>query len=258
MSIGHLVMLHGCTIARELARGHRRDRAQPRGDRQELPDRRGRHGDRGQGDPRRLAGARRASKVVRSLTAEEIATNTWIAEHYVERAARYRQGLEADRMSREPLPRLARGLGAAARLREPLSRSTRCAFPRPRRSPRFFLTPRYIIALGHRVQRRGLRAARHPRVPLLPPGAGGGRHAILKALGLGAAFSFLMEVMQLFVPNRVRLDRATWRANAARRARRRAGVRATRSTRSSPGRSGDAARATSSSPARGATRGWCC
>ena len=33
-------------------------------------------------------------KVVRALTPEEIAMNTWIAEHYVERAARYRQGLK--------------------------------------------------------------------------------------------------------------------------------------------------------------------
>jgi carbonic anhydrase/acetyltransferase-like protein (isoleucine patch superfamily) len=32
-------------------------------------------------------------KVVRQLTPEEIRTNTWIAEHYVERAQRYRQGL---------------------------------------------------------------------------------------------------------------------------------------------------------------------
>jgi carbonic anhydrase/acetyltransferase-like protein (isoleucine patch superfamily) len=32
-------------------------------------------------------------KVVRALTAEEIANNTWIAEHYVERAERYRKGL---------------------------------------------------------------------------------------------------------------------------------------------------------------------
>ena len=32
-------------------------------------------------------------KVVRSLTAEEIANNTWIAEHYVERAQRYSKGL---------------------------------------------------------------------------------------------------------------------------------------------------------------------
>jgi carbonic anhydrase/acetyltransferase-like protein (isoleucine patch superfamily) len=34
------------------------------------------------------------NKVVRSLTPEEIATNTWIAEHYVERAAIYRKGLK--------------------------------------------------------------------------------------------------------------------------------------------------------------------
>jgi carbonic anhydrase/acetyltransferase-like protein (isoleucine patch superfamily) len=34
------------------------------------------------------------NKVVRMLTAEEIAMNTWIAEHYVERAAMYRQGLK--------------------------------------------------------------------------------------------------------------------------------------------------------------------
>jgi carbonic anhydrase/acetyltransferase-like protein (isoleucine patch superfamily) len=33
-------------------------------------------------------------RVVRALTPEEIAMNTWIAEHYVERAARYRQGLK--------------------------------------------------------------------------------------------------------------------------------------------------------------------
>jgi len=34
------------------------------------------------------------NKIVRTLTPEEIATNTWIAEHYVERAARYRKGLK--------------------------------------------------------------------------------------------------------------------------------------------------------------------
>jgi carbonic anhydrase/acetyltransferase-like protein (isoleucine patch superfamily) len=33
-------------------------------------------------------------KVVRQLTAEEIATNTWIAGHYVERSAIYRRGLK--------------------------------------------------------------------------------------------------------------------------------------------------------------------
>ena len=34
------------------------------------------------------------NKVVRQLTPEEIANNTWIAEHYVERARAYRQGLK--------------------------------------------------------------------------------------------------------------------------------------------------------------------
>ena len=33
-------------------------------------------------------------RVVRKLTPEEIALNTWIAEHYVERAERYRRGLK--------------------------------------------------------------------------------------------------------------------------------------------------------------------
>jgi carbonic anhydrase/acetyltransferase-like protein (isoleucine patch superfamily) len=33
-------------------------------------------------------------KVVRQLTPEQIALNTWIAEHYVERSARYRQELK--------------------------------------------------------------------------------------------------------------------------------------------------------------------
>jgi carbonic anhydrase/acetyltransferase-like protein (isoleucine patch superfamily) len=34
------------------------------------------------------------NKIVRALTPAEIATNTWIAEHYVERAATYRKGLK--------------------------------------------------------------------------------------------------------------------------------------------------------------------
>ena len=34
------------------------------------------------------------NKVVRTLSPEEIATNTWIAEHYVERAGLYRKGLK--------------------------------------------------------------------------------------------------------------------------------------------------------------------
>jgi len=34
------------------------------------------------------------NKIVRQLSPEEIAMNTWIAEHYVERAAIYRKGLK--------------------------------------------------------------------------------------------------------------------------------------------------------------------
>ena len=34
------------------------------------------------------------NKIVRTLTPEEIATNTWIAEHYVERSEIYRRGLK--------------------------------------------------------------------------------------------------------------------------------------------------------------------
>ena len=34
------------------------------------------------------------NKVVRPLTPAEIGVNTWIAEHYMERAARYRKGLK--------------------------------------------------------------------------------------------------------------------------------------------------------------------
>ena len=35
------------------------------------------------------------NKIVRTLTPEEIAMNTWIAKHYVERSQKYRQGLKA-------------------------------------------------------------------------------------------------------------------------------------------------------------------
>ena len=35
------------------------------------------------------------NKVMRQLTPEEIAMNTWIADHYAERAERYRKGLKA-------------------------------------------------------------------------------------------------------------------------------------------------------------------
>lgn len=95
VSIGHLVMLHGCTVGENSLVGIGaiilnkavigRDcligagSLIPEG--KTIPD-----GSLVMGVP---------GKVVRSLEPEEIAMNTWIAEHYVERAARYRQGLKA-------------------------------------------------------------------------------------------------------------------------------------------------------------------
>jgi carbonic anhydrase/acetyltransferase-like protein (isoleucine patch superfamily) len=94
VSIGHLVMLHGCTIRENSLVGIGAivlNRAIvgrdcligagsliPEG--KEIPD-----GSLVLGVP---------GKVVRKLSPEEIAMNTWIAEHYVERSRRYREGLE--------------------------------------------------------------------------------------------------------------------------------------------------------------------
>jgi carbonic anhydrase/acetyltransferase-like protein (isoleucine patch superfamily) len=94
VSIGHLVMLHGCTVRENSLIGIGAiilnrvvvgkncligaGSLIPEG--KVIPD-----GSLVLGVP---------GKVVRALTAEEIATNTWIAEHYVERATRYRQGLK--------------------------------------------------------------------------------------------------------------------------------------------------------------------
>ena len=94
VSIGHLVMLHGCTVGENSLIGIGAiilnrvvvgknclvgaGSLIPEG--KVIPD-----GSLVLGVP---------GKVVRSLTPDEIAMNTWIAEHYVERAARYRQGLK--------------------------------------------------------------------------------------------------------------------------------------------------------------------
>jgi carbonic anhydrase/acetyltransferase-like protein (isoleucine patch superfamily) len=94
VSIGHLVMLHGCTIRENSLVGigaiilNRAVVGQNCligagsliSEGKTIPD-----GSLVLGVP---------GKVVRALTPEEIALNTWIAEHYVERAARYRQGLK--------------------------------------------------------------------------------------------------------------------------------------------------------------------
>jgi carbonic anhydrase/acetyltransferase-like protein (isoleucine patch superfamily) len=95
VSIGHLVMLHGCTIQENSLVGIGAivlnrvvvgrnclvgaGALIPEG--KVIPD-----GSLVLGVP---------GKVVRSLTPEEIAMNTWIAQHYVERAERYRRGLKA-------------------------------------------------------------------------------------------------------------------------------------------------------------------
>jgi carbonic anhydrase/acetyltransferase-like protein (isoleucine patch superfamily) len=95
VSVGHLVMLHGCTIRENSLIGigaivlNRSTVGKncligagaliPEG--KTIPD-----GSLVLGVP---------GKVVRMLTPEEIAMNTWIAEHYVERAQKYRQGLKA-------------------------------------------------------------------------------------------------------------------------------------------------------------------
>ena len=95
VSIGHLVMLHGCTVGENSLIGigaivlNRVTVGRncligagsliPEG--KTIPD-----GSLVLGVP---------GRVVRQLTPDEIAMNTWIAEHYVERAGRYRKGLKA-------------------------------------------------------------------------------------------------------------------------------------------------------------------
>jgi carbonic anhydrase/acetyltransferase-like protein (isoleucine patch superfamily) len=95
VSVGHLVMLHGCTIQENSLVGIGAivlnrvvvgrnclvgaGALIPEG--KVIPD-----GSLVLGVP---------GKVVRALTPEEIAMNTWIAQHYVERAERYRRGLKA-------------------------------------------------------------------------------------------------------------------------------------------------------------------
>jgi carbonic anhydrase/acetyltransferase-like protein (isoleucine patch superfamily) len=94
VSIGHLVMLHGCTVGENSLIGIGAiilNRATigrncligagsliPEG--KTIPD-----GSLVLGSP---------GKVVRMLTPEQIAMNTWIAEHYVERASIYRRSLK--------------------------------------------------------------------------------------------------------------------------------------------------------------------
>jgi carbonic anhydrase/acetyltransferase-like protein (isoleucine patch superfamily) len=93
VSVGHLVMLHGCTVRENsligigaiilnravIGRNCLIGAGAMVTEGKVIPD-----GSLVLGVP---------GKVVRALTPEEIANNTGIAEHYVERAQRYRQGL---------------------------------------------------------------------------------------------------------------------------------------------------------------------
>ena len=94
VSIGHLVMLHGCTIGENsligigaiilnrvtIGKNCLIGAGSLITEGKTIPD-----GSLVLGSP---------GKVVRSLTPEEVQMNMWIAEHYVERAAIYRQGLK--------------------------------------------------------------------------------------------------------------------------------------------------------------------
>lgn len=94
VSVGHLVMLHGCTIGENSLIGIGAiilDKAVI-----------GKNCLIGAGaivtpnkvipDGSLVLGA--PGRVVRELTPDQIATNTWIAEHYVERSTAYRKGLK--------------------------------------------------------------------------------------------------------------------------------------------------------------------
>ena len=94
VSIGHLVMLHGCTIGENSLIGIGAIILNKAvigkncliGAGSLIPEGKVIH------DGSLVLGA--PGKVVRQLTPEQIALNTWIAEHYVERSQRYRQGLK--------------------------------------------------------------------------------------------------------------------------------------------------------------------
>ena len=93
VSVGHLVMLHGCTIGENsligigaivlnralIGKNCLVGAGAVVTEGKEIPD------------GSLVLGV---NKIVRALSPEEIAMNTWIAEHYVERATRYRKGLK--------------------------------------------------------------------------------------------------------------------------------------------------------------------
>ncbi len=94
VSIGHLVMLHGCTIGENSLVGIGAIILNRAVVGKNCLVGAGAMVTEGKTIPEGSLVLGVPGKVVRALTPEEIALNTWIAEHYVERAARYRQGLK--------------------------------------------------------------------------------------------------------------------------------------------------------------------
>jgi carbonic anhydrase/acetyltransferase-like protein (isoleucine patch superfamily) len=94
VSVGHMVMLHGCTIHENSLIGIgaivlNRAVVGPNsliGAGSLIPE--------GKVIPEGVLVLGVPGKVVRSLTPEEIANNAWIADHYVERSGAYLKGLE--------------------------------------------------------------------------------------------------------------------------------------------------------------------
>lgn len=94
VSIGHIVMLHGCTIGENSLIGIGAIILNQAVIGKNCIIGAGSLITEGKVIPEGSLVMGSPGKVVRSLTPEQIAMNTWIANHYVERSARYRQGLK--------------------------------------------------------------------------------------------------------------------------------------------------------------------
>ncbi len=94
VSVGHLVMLHGCTIGENSLVGIGAIILNRAAIGKNCLVGAGAMVTEGKTIPDGSLVLGVPGKVVRALTPEEIAMNTWIAEHYVERSALYRQGLK--------------------------------------------------------------------------------------------------------------------------------------------------------------------
>ena len=139
-------------------------------------------------------------KVVRHLTPEDIANNTWIAEHYVERVRGLPQGAEACRLT----PPAIAGRSRSGRCSSPTRACTRscpCACRRRMRSPSSCGRRCCWNSTWRSTRSPTCRWARSPASSCAASNAP--RAARAKAVAWCAALSLAMEALQLFVPNRV-------------------------------------------------------